>query len=125
MPTITELESEDAGPSSTSVVPRPKHKFQLLRRPQIDAKLKPKVDTVLSNASSVLNAAQQIAPLIPVPFVASIFSSAKVIIDEVQVSIISFTSHIMRAIGLTSRLLCRKSAKTRIRLLILLFGSLR
>lgn len=36
---------------------------------------------VLSNASSALDAAAQLAPLIPVPFVSSIFASAKIIVD--------------------------------------------
>ena len=44
------------------------------------------VQTLLSQASAALDLAGNLAPLIPVPFVASIFSSAKVIVDAAAVS---------------------------------------
>ena len=43
------------------------------------------VQTILSQASTALDVAGELAPLIPVPFVASIFSSAKVIVDSASV----------------------------------------
>ncbi|TDL21718.1 hypothetical protein BD410DRAFT_288053 [Rickenella mellea] len=42
------------------------------------------VEVLVSNSITALDLAKELAPLIPVPFVASIFASARVIVDAVQ-----------------------------------------
>lgn len=44
------------------------------------------VDDLMASASTALDLAMTMAPMIPVPFVASIFGSAKVIVEVAQVS---------------------------------------
>lgn len=45
-----------------------------------------KRDAILQNASAAIDAAKELSPLLPVPFLAVIFSSAKVIVDTALVS---------------------------------------